>query len=67
MPSGHASHKGFSVKPNTNADNRIDTASDTEVDPNAMLGERGNATRDGEEIANNPAATERPSQRGEEK
>lgn len=67
MPDGHASHKGYSVKPNTNAGNRIDTASDTEVDPNATIGERGNATRDGEEIANNPAATEGSRQKSEEK
>ncbi len=66
MPSGHASHKGHSVKPNTNADNQIDTAAEIEIDPNAVLGERGNATRAGEEIANNPEATARPSQKSED-
>ncbi|WP_017720530.1 hypothetical protein [Kamptonema formosum] len=60
MPSGHASHKGYSVKPNTNAEGRLDTAADTEVEPQDILGERANATRDGEETVVNPAATERP-------
>lgn len=31
MPGGQASHKGSSVKPNTNAEGRLDTAADTEA------------------------------------
>lgn len=60
MPSGHANHKSTSIKPNTNANDVIDTAADLAVDPQDLLGEAGNATRDQEETVNNPAATQRP-------
>lgn len=65
MPSGHASHKGSSVKPNTNANGRIDTAADLEVDPQSILGEGANAIRADEESMENAAATQRPSNQPE--
>lgn len=66
MPSGHASKKGTSAKPNTNANDVIDTAVDLAADPQATLGERVNATRDQEEVVDNPAATQRPSKESED-
>jgi len=61
MPSGNASHKGASVKPNTNASGQIDTAADLSVDPQDMLAEGPDARRAREESMENAAATERPS------
>ncbi len=59
MSSGHASHKGTSIKPNTNASDRQDTASDLSVNPEEMLPEGGDALRVDEAPAN-PEATQRP-------
>lgn len=39
MPSGHASHKGHSVKPNTNAEGQLDIAADLEENPRASVDE----------------------------
>jgi hypothetical protein len=59
MGSGHASHKGHSVKPNTNTDNSLDTAADLATNPNDALGEGPDALR-AEEAPKNEAATQRP-------
>ena len=59
MPSGHASHKGTSNKPNTNAEGFVDTAADQSVDPQELLGEGADALR-AEEAPENAAATQRP-------
>lgn len=59
MPSGHASHKGTSDKPNTNAPGQIDTATNPDVQD--VLSE--DATADTERIQEGmdyPPATERP-------
>lgn len=62
MPGGHASHKGASIKPNTNANGVIDDASDVGVDPEALIeqteGYPFDAQGQGEEETN-PAALER--------
>jgi len=64
MPGGHASHKGASIKPNTNANGVIDDASDIGVDPQALIdqpeGYPFDAQGQGEEETN-PAALERGS------
>ncbi len=39
MPSGHASHKGMSNKPNTNAPGVVDEAADQTVAPETLLDE----------------------------
>ncbi|MBE9049375.1 hypothetical protein IQ243_02965 [Nostocales cyanobacterium LEGE 11386] len=61
MPSGHASHKGTSDKPNTNADGRMDDAADKSINPEDVLpeGVTTNTTRT-QEFVDYPAATERP-------
>jgi hypothetical protein len=59
MPSGHASHKGNSVKPNTNANDSIDTAADQVTDPQEVLPEGYDAQR-AEQAPQNEAATQRP-------
>jgi hypothetical protein len=59
MPGGHASHKGHSVKPNTNTNGRIDEAADSTIDPGELLGE-GTAALRAEEAPKNEAATQRP-------
>ena len=61
MPGGHASHKGSSVKPNTNTNGSIDMTSDLEVDPQDLLAEGMDARRAETEKMDNPQATERPS------
>lgn len=38
---GHASHKGTSEKPNTNAEESLDTAADLGVDPNQITPPKG--------------------------
>ncbi|MBD2103808.1 hypothetical protein [Leptolyngbya sp. FACHB-261] len=60
MPGGHASKKGFSVKPNTNANGQIDTAADLNVNPQDLLGEETESTRT-DEAPENFEATQRPS------
>ncbi|MEW6497587.1 MAG: hypothetical protein AB1589_34555 [Cyanobacteriota bacterium] len=62
MPGGHASHKGHSVKPNTNADGRIDDAADLATNPGDLLGEGADALR-AQEAPENQAATQRPEQK----
>jgi hypothetical protein len=59
MGSGHASHKGNSVKPNTNTNDRIDTAADLSVDPGDLLAEGADALR-ADEAPENQQATQRP-------
>lgn len=58
MPSGHASHKGTSDKPNTNATGQIDSATDKAVDPADLLPEGPDALR-ASEAPENAAATQR--------
>ena len=61
MPSGHASHKSTSAKPNVNADGLINAAADSAtVDPQDVVGNVGDSTRT-DEAVENPAATQRPS------
>lgn len=60
MPGGHASHKGHSVKPNTNTNGRIDDAADLATDPGELLGEGADAHRAETEAPENEAATQRP-------
>jgi hypothetical protein len=59
MGSGHASHKGNSIKPNTNTNDRIDTAADLSVDPGDLLAEGADALR-ADEAPENQQATQRP-------
>ncbi len=59
MPGGHASHKGTSVKPNTNAEGIIDTAADPTFQPHDIVTQDSTPTRPGEAMEN-AAATERP-------
>ncbi len=59
MPGGHASHKGHSIKPNTNTDGRIDDAANLSVDPGELLSEGADALR-ADEAPENKAATQRP-------
>jgi len=62
MPGGHASHKGSSAKPNTNAEGKIDDATDPLLEnPEDLLleGATTNTTR-AQEFVNFPPATERP-------
>ena len=66
MPSGHASHKGTSNKPNTNATGQIDSAADKAVEPADLLPEGPDALR-ASEAPENPAATQRPESESEEK
>ncbi len=61
MPSGHASHKGTSDKPNTNA-RQIDSAADTV--PADLLPEGPDALRTSE-APENSAATQRPDSENE--
>jgi hypothetical protein len=62
MPSGHASHKGTSDKPNTNAPGQIDSAADTV--PADLLPEGPDALR-ASEAPENSAATQRPDSENE--
>lgn len=65
MPSGHASHKGNSAKPNTNTNGLIDeSASDTS--PEELLPEGPDALR-AAEAPENAAATQRPEDKQEQK
>lgn len=58
MPSGHASHKGTSDKPNTNAEGILDNAADKTLDPQDLLPEGPDALR-ASEAPENAAATQR--------
>lgn len=65
MPSGHASHKGTSDKPNINAAGQINTAADKTVDPQDVLPEGADGLR-ASEAPENSTATQRPvSEEGE--
>ncbi|WP_445635220.1 hypothetical protein NSTC745_07155 [Nostoc sp. DSM 114161] len=67
MPSGHASHKGSSDKPNVNASGQINAAAASQsADPEDALleGITTNTTRT-QEFVDYPPATERPSQEPE--
>ncbi|MBD2775212.1 hypothetical protein [Iningainema tapete] len=62
MPSGHASHKGTSDKPNVNTSGQINvSAADKSVDPEDVLleGATTNTTRT-QEFVDFPPALERP-------
>ncbi|CAA9282313.1 hypothetical protein AVDCRST_MAG92-3699 [uncultured Coleofasciculus sp.] len=59
MPSGHASHKGASAKPNTNANGLINAAAESTADPHDIVTQGSDSTRP-EEAPENAAATERP-------
>ena len=61
MPSGHASHKGTSDKPNINAEGQVDSAADKTIDPEDLLpeGATTNTTRT-QEFVDYPPAIQRP-------
>lgn len=59
MPSGHASHKGASQKPNTNANGLINAAAEGTADPHDITTQGSDPTRT-EEAPENAAATQRP-------
>lgn len=59
MPSGHASHKGTSNKPNTNADGVIDDAAKMNVDPDEVIPYEGADALRAAEAPNNTKATQR--------
>ena len=60
MPSGHASHKSTSTKPNTNANGAfIDDAADPTTDVEQLVDLGGDSVRIDEAPANT-AATQRP-------
>jgi len=65
MPSGHASHKSTSIKPNTNASGQIDNAADLSLNPEAEVESNADAIRVSEAPAD-AAATERPENKQEE-
>ena len=65
MPSGHANHKGASIKPNTNANDVIDDAADLSFDPQEILPEGADALR-AAEAPENVTATQRPQDKQEE-
>lgn len=58
MPSGHASHKGNSAKPNTNTNGLIDESA-SDASPQELLPEGPDALR-ATEAPENAAATQRP-------
>ena len=66
MPSGHASHKGSSDKPNLTATGQINSAADKTLDPQELLAEGPDALR-AAEAPENAAATQRPEKEKEEK
>ena len=59
MPSGHASHKSTSIKPNVKTDGLINAADSATVDPQDVVGNFDDFTRTDEAIDN--FATQRPS------
>ncbi|MBW4561874.1 MAG: hypothetical protein KME32_12115 [Mojavia pulchra JT2-VF2] len=64
MPSGHASHKGPSIK-HSHDNGQIDTAADLTVDPQEILDEGQGYPFDAQGTVVNPAATERPKEQEE--
>ena len=67
MPGGHASHKGSSNKPNTNAPGIIDDAADTAVNPEDLLPENltNTETLRTDEFVDYPPAYQRPGEESE--
>jgi hypothetical protein len=65
MPSGHASHKSTSAKPNTNAEGLINAAADSTADPHDIVTQGSDESRV-EEAPENAAATERPKHQKEQ-
>ena len=65
MPSGHASHKGASNKPNVNTNGVIDDAADQSLNPDDILSEEQTNTEVHrvEEAVKFPPATERPGEK----
>ncbi|MBW4689839.1 MAG: hypothetical protein KME40_33310 [Komarekiella atlantica HA4396-MV6] len=65
MPSGHASHKGTSDKPNVNANGVINDAADKSVSPEDLLSEEQTNTEVHrvEESVKYPPATQRPGEK----
>ncbi|HEY9632615.1 MAG TPA: hypothetical protein V6D14_04370 [Coleofasciculaceae cyanobacterium] len=59
MPGGHASHKGTSPKPNTNAPGIIDIPDDAIEGPHDIVTQDSTSTRP-DEAPENAAATQRP-------
>ncbi len=62
MPSGHASHKSTSDKPNVNANGVLDDAANRDVEPEELLPEgiTNAETLRTDEYVNYPPATQRP-------
>ena len=61
MPGGNASHKGSSIKPNTNAEGSMDTAADVPaIDPQEIAPPKGADELRAMEAPENEQATERP-------
>ncbi|MGF1482341.1 MAG: hypothetical protein ACFB4I_23160 [Cyanophyceae cyanobacterium] len=62
MPGGNASHQGSAanVKPNTNAENQLDTAADLAVEPEEIAPPEGAAALRAKEAPENDEATARP-------
>ena len=65
MPSGHASHKGSSVKPNTNTNGQFYTPADEAANPEEVLPEGEGYPFDAQGTVVNPAATQRPEEEEE--
>ena len=65
MPSGHASHKSTSSKPNINSNGLIEEAADLIVNPEEILPEGADALRVNE-APENSTATQRPEDKKEE-
>lgn len=65
MPSGHASHKGTSDKPNVNANGVIDDAADKSLNAEDILSEEQTNTEIHrvQETVKFPPATERPGEK----
>lgn len=65
MPSGHASYKGTSDKPNVNANGVIDGAADKSLIPEDILSEEQTNTEIHrvEESVKYPPATQRPGEK----
>ncbi len=65
MPGGHASHKGSSPKPNTNAPGVINSVDDAPVDIPDIVTQSSTPTRP-DEAPENAAATQRPGEQEEQ-
>ena len=65
MPGGHASHKGASIKPNTNAEGVINSTDDAPVDIPDIVTQSSTPTRP-DEAPENVAATQRPEDNNEQ-